>query len=140
VRLPAIAEENETHEVETVFGTRRFTRRAGEVLHPEREPLETVQGIRATLGEYHFAGQYQQTPAPQGGGMVKDVKFGAVVDVEGSRAIRQAEVSAAKTMIDRAEGRFGLKPERLAADGPTGRQQHSTGSSERRRSLAYPSA
>jgi transposase len=45
-----------------------------------------------------------------------DVKFGVIVDVEASRAIRQAEVGAAKTMIERTEARFGLKPERLAAD------------------------
>src|ERR1700720_518681 len=45
-----------------------------------------------------------------------DVKFGVIMDVEASRAIRQAEVRAAKTMIERTEERFGLKPERLAAD------------------------
>ena len=45
-----------------------------------------------------------------------DVKFGVIVDVEASRAIRQAEVGAAKTMIGRTEERFGLKPEHLAAD------------------------
>jgi len=45
-----------------------------------------------------------------------DVKFGVIVDVEASRAIRQAEVGAAKTMIGRTAERFGLKPERLAAD------------------------
>ena len=45
-----------------------------------------------------------------------DVKFGVIMDVEASRAIRQAEVGAAKTMINRTEERFGLKPERLAAD------------------------
>src|ERR687897_676191 len=45
-----------------------------------------------------------------------DVKFGVIMDVEASRAIRQAEVDAAKVMIDRTEERFGLKPERLAAD------------------------
>ena len=45
-----------------------------------------------------------------------DVKFGVILDVEASRAIRQAEVGAAKTMIERTEERFGLKPERLAAD------------------------
>src|SRR5215468_2858756 len=45
-----------------------------------------------------------------------DVKFGIIIDVEASRAIRQAEVGAAKTMIERTEERFGLKPERLAAD------------------------
>jgi hypothetical protein len=45
-----------------------------------------------------------------------DVKFGVIMDVEASRAIRQAEVDAAKTMIDRTEERFGLRPERLAGD------------------------
>jgi hypothetical protein len=38
------------------------------------------------------------------------------MDVEASRAIRQAEVGAAKTMIERTEERFGLRPGRLAAD------------------------
>jgi Transposase DDE domain len=45
-----------------------------------------------------------------------DVKFGVIMDVEASRAIRQAEVGVAKTMIERTEERFDLKPERLAAD------------------------
>src|SRR2546422_7508863 len=45
-----------------------------------------------------------------------DVKCGVIMDVEATRAIRQAEVGAAKTMIERTEERFGLKPERLAAD------------------------
>jgi transposase len=49
-----------------------------------------------------------------------DVKFGVIVDVEATRAIRQAEVGAAKTMIDRTEQRLGLKPERLAADSAYG--------------------
>ena len=39
-----------------------------------------------------------------------------IVDVEATRAIRQAEVGAAKTMIERTEERFNLKPESLAAD------------------------
>ena len=38
-----------------------------------------------------------------------DVKFGIIVDVEASRAIRQAEVGAAKTMIERTEECFDLK-------------------------------
>ena len=45
-----------------------------------------------------------------------DVKFGIIMDVEASRAIRQAEVGAAKTMIERTEECFDIKPERLAAD------------------------
>lgn len=45
-----------------------------------------------------------------------DVKFGIIMDVEASRAIRQAEVGAAQTMIERTEACFGIKPEWLAAD------------------------
>ena len=45
-----------------------------------------------------------------------DVRFGIIMDVEASRAIRQAEVGAAKTMIERTEERFNIKPKRLAAD------------------------
>ena len=45
-----------------------------------------------------------------------DVKSGIIMDVEASRAIRQAEVGAAKIMIDRTEQRFDIKPTRLAAD------------------------
>jgi len=45
-----------------------------------------------------------------------DLKVAIIVDVEPTRAIRQAEVGAAKTMIERTEARFGLKPQRLAGD------------------------
>jgi transposase len=45
-----------------------------------------------------------------------DVKVGIIMDVEATRAIRQAEVGAAKTMIERTEQRFAIKPERLAGD------------------------
>ena len=75
VRLPAIADDDEVHRVETVFGHQSFGRKAGEVLHPEREPPEMLEQIRRTLGEYNFAGQYQQVPSPQGGGMVKAAWF-----------------------------------------------------------------
>ena len=45
-----------------------------------------------------------------------DVKYGIIMDVEASRAIRQAEVGAARTMIERTEQRFDIKPAYLAAD------------------------
>jgi transposase len=49
-----------------------------------------------------------------------DLKAAIIVDVEATRAIRQAEVGAAKTMIDRTEARFGLKPRRLSGDSAYG--------------------
>ena len=45
-----------------------------------------------------------------------DLDHGVIVDVEPSTAVRQAEVTAAKTMICRVEERFGLDPARLAGD------------------------
>lgn len=71
VRFPAIAEEGEQHEIATIWGSRAFTRRPGEALHPQREPIAVLERIRRTIGEYNFAGQYQQSPAPLGGGLVK---------------------------------------------------------------------
>lgn len=75
VRLPAIAEEDETHIIKSLYGTRTIYRMAGEALHPERESVATLERLRRTLGEYNFAGQYQQLPAPLGGGLVKDKWF-----------------------------------------------------------------
>ena len=49
-----------------------------------------------------------------------DVQVGVIVDVEASRAVRQSEVGAARTMLERTEERFGLKPQRLAADSAYG--------------------
>jgi predicted phage terminase large subunit-like protein len=71
VSFPAIAEQDEVHEVETPFGKKTFLRKEGEALHPEREPIEFLENLRVQIGEYNFAGQYQQSPAPLGGGLVK---------------------------------------------------------------------
>ena len=49
-----------------------------------------------------------------------DLKAAIIVDVEPTRAIRQAEVGAARTMIERTADRFGLTPTRLAADSAYG--------------------
>jgi len=49
-----------------------------------------------------------------------DLKAAIIVDVEPTRAIRQAEVGAARTMLDRVDQRFGLYPERLADDSAYG--------------------
>jgi transposase len=45
-----------------------------------------------------------------------DLKCAVIVDVEPTTAVRQAEVTAAKTMITRTAETFELEPERLAAD------------------------
>jgi transposase len=45
-----------------------------------------------------------------------DLKHAVIMDVEATTAVRQAEVTAQRIMLDRTRERFGLSPERLAAD------------------------
>lgn len=75
VSFPAIAEEDQTYVIESPFGSCIHHRRTGDLLHPEREPLAALEALRRGLGPYNFAGQYQQAPAPAGGGMVEAAWF-----------------------------------------------------------------
>ena len=45
-----------------------------------------------------------------------DTDHAVILDVEATRSVRQAEVGAARTMIDRIADKFNLHPERLIAD------------------------
>ena len=45
-----------------------------------------------------------------------DLKHAVIMDVEATTTIRQAEVGAAKTMLDRTAERFEVAPSRLVAD------------------------
>ena len=49
-----------------------------------------------------------------------DVQAGIIVDVEATPAWRTAEINATRTMIERVEQRFDLKPERLIGDSAYG--------------------
>jgi transposase len=49
-----------------------------------------------------------------------DLDHAIIVDVEASTAVRQAELTAAKTMIERIDERFDLYPERLVGDAAYG--------------------
>ena len=113
---------------------------AGQDWHKERDPKSASRAVKeylATLDDTAWGAASDvvpkfvspSDPAAQWTGAHKgpaffaysdnyliDVKFGIIVDVEASRAIRQAEVGAAKTMIERTEQRFAIKPERLAGD------------------------
>lgn len=72
LNLPAIAETDEIHTWFDFLGNRHEHRRlAGEALHPEREPVETLLGLRDTMTEYAFYAQYQQQPVPMGGFLIK---------------------------------------------------------------------
>ena len=116
----------------------------GKEWHKERDLEKASRAVKdylATLNDADFGAATEvepkfvspSDPAAQWTGALKgpaffayadnyliDVRFGVIVDVEASRAIRQAEVGAARTMLERTEERFGLKPQRLAADSAYG--------------------
>lgn len=43
----------------------------GDLLWPFRYPASEVEKLERELGPYAYAGQYQQTPAPRGGGIIR---------------------------------------------------------------------
>ena len=57
--LPSIAEVPQ--EI-PLYNNRVFKRRPGDVLNPEREPLEVLEEIKASIGGFAFQAQYQQNP------------------------------------------------------------------------------
>jgi predicted phage terminase large subunit-like protein len=66
--LAAIAEQDET----IAIGDNEFhLRRAGEALHSELESLESLERLRREIGSDVFAAQYQQSPVPPGGAMIR---------------------------------------------------------------------
>jgi hypothetical protein len=68
---PAAAPSTETAATTLSGSDTSLSPSASMSLHPEREPIEVLDRIRRTIGEYNFAGQYQQSPDPLGGGLVK---------------------------------------------------------------------
>ena len=68
VSLPAIAEQDERI---PIGNGQVHLRRVGDVLHPQRQPREILESLRAQLGPEIYAAQYQQQPMPPGGGMIK---------------------------------------------------------------------
>lgn len=69
--LPAIAEESEEWTISNRLTTHTHRRAVGEPLHRERESLERIAETRASMTPYDFAAQYQQRPAPAGGGEIR---------------------------------------------------------------------
>jgi predicted phage terminase large subunit-like protein len=68
LNLAAIAEEDER----IAIGEQRYhERRGGEALHPEHDSLATLEVLRRELGSEVFAAQYQQSPVPPGGAMIR---------------------------------------------------------------------
>ena len=68
LNLPAIAQREDT------FGLgdgRTYSRQKGELLHPEQEPAHVLAELKREMGPIAFSAQYQQSPIPPGGTIIK---------------------------------------------------------------------
>lgn len=54
---------------------REYIREEGELLNPAREGAAELEEHKARLGSYGYAGQFQQSPLPPGGGIFKESYF-----------------------------------------------------------------
>jgi predicted phage terminase large subunit-like protein len=68
LNLPAIAEEDT---IVRLGQNRSHRRLLGDLLHPERESQVALDELKASMGSMEFAAQYQQTPVPIGGNLIK---------------------------------------------------------------------
>jgi predicted phage terminase large subunit-like protein len=69
VKLPAIAEKDQTWNLSS--GEHLQTQKAGDLLWPVRLPQSFLSSQRVGMGGWAFNGQYQQSPAPLEGGIIK---------------------------------------------------------------------
>lgn len=84
IKLPAEAEYGERWEFP--ISRRVVERKPTDLLWPERLSRDVLKGLKASLGSWAYAGQYQQNPAPLEGGIIKRawLKFYRELPAKGS--------------------------------------------------------
>src|SRR6185437_4436740 len=68
LNLPAIAQLSEIYDL---GGGRTYARQQGELLHPAHESADTLIELKREMGSIAFSAQYQQSPIPPGGTIIK---------------------------------------------------------------------
>lgn len=70
-----IPAEYEGVQRKTVLGPYDPRKKVGELICPERFGRKEIEALKESLGTYGSAGQLQQRPSPQGGGILRTDKF-----------------------------------------------------------------
>jgi predicted phage terminase large subunit-like protein len=86
--LPAIADEPQSI---AIGDDEVHHRKIGDVLHADREPRETLEHIKETIGSQAFSAQYQQAPVPPGGGLIKKSWFRFYRDPPNRSGVRMVQ-------------------------------------------------
>src|SRR5262249_20714124 len=97
LNLPAIAQRDEPYDL----GDGRVYRRLkGELLHPEHEPAHVLAELKREMGPIAFSAQYQQSPIPPGGTIIKRKWLTTYDDVQpqpGDRIIMSWDIALSET-------------------------------------------
>jgi predicted phage terminase large subunit-like protein len=92
--IPAIASRDE---IIPLTGGRTYARAEGEALHAQREPLEELLRIKASIGSTLFEAQYQQQPLPAKGNIIKAEWLMTYMEAPKHARIVQSWDTASKT-------------------------------------------
>ena len=97
LNLPAIAQRNETYEL---GDGRVHNRQKRALLHPEQEPAHVLAELKREMGPIAFSAQYQQSPIPPGGTIIKRKWLTPYDDVDhqpGDRIITSWDIALSET-------------------------------------------
>lgn len=67
LRIPLIAEDDEEYKIKDFY----YHRSKGELMHPDTIGNNEADQLKIDLGNFAFAGQYQQSPMAAGGNIIK---------------------------------------------------------------------
>jgi hypothetical protein len=97
LNLPAIAQRSQTYDL---GGGRTYTRQNGELLHPEHEPAHVLIELKHEMGPIAFSAQYQQTPIPPGGTIIKRkwlMTYENIASQQGDRIVMSWDIALSET-------------------------------------------
>jgi predicted phage terminase large subunit-like protein len=97
LNLPAIAQRNETYQL---GDGRTYTRQQGELLHPDQEPAHVLIELKREMGPIAFSAQYQQSPIPPGGTIIKSkwlTPYDEIRPQAGDRTILSWDIALSET-------------------------------------------
>ena len=99
IDIPAIAPCDQEFRLDD---SRVYLRKRGELLQPERESQEVLEGLRKTMGSRHFEAQYQQNPVPEGGAIIRPEwfrEYDSLPNLAGLEGVVQVWDTASKTSL-----------------------------------------
>jgi predicted phage terminase large subunit-like protein len=97
LNLPAIAQRDETYQL---GDGRTYCRQKGELLHPEQEPAHVLAELKREMGPIAFSAQYQQSPIPPGGTIIRRKWLTAYDEIQpqaGDRIIMSWDIALSET-------------------------------------------